>query len=317
MKKIKVEKIVKKFKLNVLLNKEYLNNYISYKNINIGSLEIFGYLLDFKNNENKKYENIKNSCFILGSKDKIYLKKIEKKQKINNYKNIFTNYNIPAMFIIDGFEDKDLINVIKNFKIPLIKIENFSLYEFVNAFIEYVSSLLLVEITYHASFINIFGKGTLIIGESGIGKSEVILELVKKKHLFIGDDSIVLIKKNNKIIGKSNKNIKNFLEIRGIGVINLSKLYGYQIILNESTVDIIIELVNPNKLNDFDRIGNEYHIEKIWNIEIPKIILPVKAGRNISELIETSIEKFKTEEFIGNTLFNELNIQLKNNKNNI
>ncbi len=303
---ITVADVVKKFDLKVITNEQYLSNKIFVKELNIASLELVGFYVN-----PKQQQNLVKRAIVFGKKEFLYLKIMKKDIKIENYNNIFKKYDIPAVFIVDSFNDPDLVKVLADYKIPLIKVENINKYEFIGLYLEYLSIYLSKNVIFHGSFISVYGYGTLIIGNSGIGKSEVVLELVKKKHLFVGDDSIVLTRRNNRIIGHANETIKNYLEVRGIGIIDLTKLYGSQIILDESYLDIVIELVEGNWKNlNINRLGKSYGTIQIHNVSIPKLEIPVTPGRNVSEIIETAVAKYKSDVILGST-FDEFEIKQK------
>ncbi len=120
------------------------------------------------------------------------------------------------------------------------------------------------------------------------------------------------MRKNNRIYGRANDIIKHYIELRGVGIIDLSKLYGAQIMLDESPLDLIIELVALDSKNSatIDRLGEKYNQSKIYNIKVPKIIIPVKLGRSISEIVETCVAKFKSDKINGNA-FIEFNNNFK------
>lgn len=147
------------------------------------------------------------------------------------------------------------------------------------------------ETLIHGVFLNIYGKGVIIKGESGIGKSEIALELVKRGHLLVADDAIELIHLGQSIVGKAPEVLSNLLEIRGIGVIDVSKMFGISSILDKDKVDLIIQLDRWVPSKEYTRIGVEENeaVEEILSVNIPKIVVPVTSGRSMSVIIEAAV----------------------------
>ena len=147
----------------------------------------------------------------------------------------------------------------------------------------------------HGVLRNIRGFGILIRGKSGIGKSECAAELLNKGAQLVADDLVLVDKRKNKIFGYSPENIKNLIEIRGIGIINVKNVFGYSSILDESTINLIVDLIEFNKENKYERLGYDTKEEEILGIKIPNIEIPVSPGRNISTLIEIAVKKLNSE----------------------
>ncbi|BDV03680.1 MAG: HPr kinase/phosphorylase [Candidatus Hepatoplasma scabrum] len=169
----------------------------------------------------------------------------------------------------------------------------------------------------HATMLIVYGMGVLLTGESGIGKSEVALELISRKHLFVGDDAIDVFRIMGELYGKSPRTTREFLEVRGIGIINIKKLLGTQIIKPESKIDFIINFTNSTKAKDSDRLGNNFSEKTIKGISIPMIKLPILVGRNIAELVEIAVMNFKQKQYDKYFPLEDLNnrIRLDNKKN--
>ena len=140
-------------------------------------------------------------------------------------------------------------------------------------------------------FLNIYGKGVIIKGDSGIGKSEIALELIKRGHQLIADDAVELYHIGQSIIGKAPTVLKNLLEIRGIGVIDASKMFGAASVLPKEKVDLIIQLERWLPSREYRRIGVEEDdvTEDILSVPIPKIVVPVTGGRSMSVIIEAAV----------------------------
>ena len=147
------------------------------------------------------------------------------------------------------------------------------------------------ETLMHGVFLNIHGKGVIIKGDSGIGKSEIALELVKRGHLLVADDAVELYRIGQKIVGKAPAVLANLLEIRGIGVIDVSKMFGISAILDRNDVDLVIQLERWVPSREYTRVGVEENdiSEDVLGIKIPKIVVPVSSGRSMSVIIEAAV----------------------------
>ena len=154
------------------------------------------------------------------------------------------------------------------------------------------------ETLIHGVFLNIYGKGVIIKGDSGIGKSEIALELVKRGHLLVADDAVELYHLGQSIVGKAPEVLTNLLEIRGIGVIDVSKMFGISSILDKDKVDLIIQLDRWVPSREYTRVGVEENdsTEEILGVKIPKIVVPVSSGR-MSVIIEAAVMNMRLREY--------------------
>ena len=139
-------------------------------------------------------------------------------------------------------------------------------------------------------FLQIFGLGVIITGHSGIGKSESALELVSRGHRFISDDVVELTKRNDgRLVGRSPALSRHFMEIRGLGIINIKAIFGPKAICRQSTLDLVIWLKKWQKGDEYDRLGLEFPADyEILGVKIPQLIVPVAPGRTIALLIEVA-----------------------------
>ncbi len=149
-----------------------------------------------------------------------------------------------------------------------------------------------LEKTIHGEMLQIFDLGVLILGESGIGKSEAALDLIRLGHQLISDDSVTVRKTGNRLFGSSPPITRNHLEIRGLGIINVRDIFGDSVIGHESEIVLCVELKRLESASGIDRLGLTMQEEKIFDISIPKFILPVSLGRNITTLVETAVRVF-------------------------
>lgn len=161
----------------------------------------------------------------------------------------------------------------------------------------------------HATMLSIFGEGVLIMGKSGIGKSEVALELINRGHLFIGDDAIDVISVAGTPLGKAPKISRDFIEVRGVGITNIKGMFGIQSMVKEHQVDLIVELVVLDDVKEsIERLGREYSKKVVAGVEIPLIQVPVSSGRAIAPVIEAATvvhKQRKQDNYVAAVDFNK------------
>lgn len=149
----------------------------------------------------------------------------------------------------------------------------------------------------HGTLMSIYGIGVLVTGDSGTGKSEAAMELLKAGRMFIGDDAIEVYNYGQSVYGRPSDIAKQFMEVRGLGILDISRMFGWQAILPETQIHMVVHLVNPEvskiKLNDFERLGVSQQTEKIRGVKLPKYFIPVTAGRPTASLIESAVVDFK------------------------
>lgn len=286
-----ISEIVEKFNLKVLYenSKEPINTRVILSiGTNRGGLELAG----FKTKQISRSRRI----ILLSSKESEYISSFKKTDYNNHFKNILEDH-IPGIFVTPNFKHiKELCAFAKeiNATVPIIEVLFFTS-EFAATVSIYIVERLAEVKRVHGTLVNIFGYGVLIMGESGIGKSETTLELIRNGHLFIGDDSIDILKINNKLVGKVNPPVKNLIEIRGIGILDVTKMYGYHVIMHESQINLIISLnrIESEDWSKIDRLGDQNDSETYFEIKIPKTIIPVSPGRNLADLIESAVISLK------------------------
>ncbi len=166
----------------------------------------------------------------------------------------------------------------------------------------------------HATMLSIFGMGVLIMGKSGIGKSEVALELINRGHLFVGDDAIDVISVAGLPLGKTPKISRDFIEVRGVGIVNIKDMFGIKSMLKEHQIDLIIELVNLDDVKtSIERLGREYSKKNVANVDIPLIQVPVSSGRAIAPVIESATITLKQRKSNNYVAADDLSDRFKHN----
>lgn len=267
-------------------NKESLNRPVLTSEITRPGFELAGFfkLTDFRR------------MIAFGAKEIAFISEMSEERQREIFPTL-TNDETPGLIICRGYECPPILKEIaqeKNF--PIFLTEQAS-GRTVISLSNTIEKRLAPDSLVHGVFLNIFGKGAIIKGASGIGKSEIALDLVKRGHLFVADDAVELMKLNDKITGKAPQVLSNLLEIRGIGVIDVSKMFGIASILDEETVDLIIQLDRWVPSREYTRLGvEEDDSENILGIEIPKIVVPVSSGRNMSVIIESAVMNMRLQD---------------------
>ncbi len=158
---------------------------------------------------------------------------------------------------------------------------------------DYLSKLLAPKTTMHGVLMDVFGVGIMLTGESGVGKSETAMELIKRGHRLVADDSVLIKNIENKLIGTAPERIRYFMELRGIGIINVKNMYGSGSVLGEKEIELVMELEHWKQGKEYDRIGGEGGYEEILGIKAPKLTIPVSPGRNLAILIEVAARNYR------------------------
>lgn len=250
---------------------------------------------------------------LFGEKEIAFVEEMSEESQLACFSKL-VNDETPCIIIAKGYPCPEIL---KN----IAEKRNFPIFESKRATgrisIEISATLdeeLAAETLIHGVFLNIYGKGVVIKGDSGIGKSEIALELIKRGHLLIADDAIELYHIGHGIVGKAPLVLKNLLEIRGIGVIDVSKMFGVASILPKDNVEMIIQLERWLPSKEYTRIGMEEDevTEEILSIRIPKIVVPVTGGRSMSAIIEAAVMNMQlkdsgydsSQEFVNRILDN-------------
>ncbi|WP_406617813.1 HPr(Ser) kinase/phosphatase [Mycoplasmopsis lipophila] len=284
--KINAKKIIKKFGLKLEnQNPEELN----YKDIYLPAIKRLG--LELANAiENDRYgKNI--ICW--GTSESKYFVKIGKEKSLETLERVLS-IQPPLLILSNGVSDlpkKWIFSIAEKHKIPLV-FSNRSTSQISTTIGTYLSDSFSPEEQVHGCLVIVGGVGVLIIGESGAGKSEATLELIQKGHLFVADDAVLIRHSGANFLGRSPEITKNFIEVRGIGFIDVKYTYGIRSIIDTARIDLVIELVPKEKLNTLDRIGVEYLKFKILDGYVNMIQIPVKDGFSAGSLIEAAVSTF-------------------------
>ena len=225
---------------------------------------------------------------ILGRMEFSYLDSLDHDVKIERMNNLFGR-EIPAVIVTRNMLiSSEIVELARRHKVPLLRTgEETS--TFMAEAIAYLNNELAKRITRHGVLVEVYGEGVLIIGDSGVGKSETAIELVKRGHRLIADDAIEIRKISNKsLIGQSPENIQHFVELRGVGLINIARTYGAGAVKQSQEIDMVIELEHWKPEKSYSTIGLNDEYMDIMGVSVIKSVIPVRPGRNLSIIIETA-----------------------------
>ncbi|HDL78899.1 MAG TPA: HPr(Ser) kinase/phosphatase, partial [Bacteroidetes bacterium] len=183
--------------------------------------------------------------------------------------------------------DEELAKQCRAKKIPLLQSELVST-EFVRYLNEYLSEVFAPRVVVHGTLIDVYGIGVLLTGRSGIGKSEVALDLVERGHRLVSDDAVEIIRKARGIlIGQTNSLLRHHIELRGLGIVNIQSMFGIRAIRVQKRIEIEVQLEDWNEKEDYERLGVEDKFAHILGVRIPLVRLPIFPGKNITVIVET------------------------------
>ena len=153
------------------------------------------------------------------------------------------------------------------------------------------------RITRHGVLVDVYGVGIMITGESGVGKSEAALELVKRGHRLVADD-VVDIKRvsDRRLIGESPEVVRHFMEIRGIGIIDISAMYGIGSVIHSKSIDMVVNLELWKKDKEYDRLGLTEEFTELLDVKVPLLELPIRPGRNVAIVLEVAARNYRLKQ---------------------
>ena len=225
---------------------------------------------------------------VLGNVETSYLQKLSSEQRAIIFDHLFS-YKIPALVIARTLEPlPECLEMAKKHDITVLRSQDSTSY-IVSSLITSLKTFLAPRITRHGVLVEIYGEGILIFGDSGIGKSEAAVELVKRGHRLVADDAVELKRiSSNELIGGAPDVLRHYIELRGIGVINVAKLFGMGAVKDSASIDLIINIVPWQDGEIYDRLGLESQYTDILGVKIPSITVPVTPGRNLAVIFEVA-----------------------------
>lgn len=301
-----LKKIVDRFKLETICCEDAIENIVvTQMDVNRPALPMAGFFDYFESQRIQIFGKVENT----------YFGQLETDKKIRAMEELFSK-NIPALVVARDMEvHPEMIEAATKYNVPVLRTKE-TTSRFMSALISYLNVELGARITRHGVLVEVYGEGVLILGESGVGKSETAIELVKRGHRLVADDAVEIKKVSAiSLVGTAPEIIRHFIELRGIGIIDVKKIFGMGAVKDSEKIDLIINIEQWDQTKKYDRLGLNTEFTEILDIKVPSITIPVKPGRNLAVIVEVAAMNNRQKR-MGYNAAEELNLRLTKNMEN-
>lgn len=277
---VTLKKIKEDFSLELITNDEdkMEDILITSTDVNRPGLQLVGYL---------EYFGI-DRIQMIGKVETTYLAGLTPEERYSRLDEFF-RCGFPCMVVARGLEVfPEMLEVAKKYEIPILRTNDVTS-RILSALISYLNVELAPRVTKHGVLIEVYGEGILILGESGVGKSETALELVKRGHRLVADDVVEIRKVSDKtLFGTAPDIIRHFIEIRGVGILDVKNLYGVGSVKVTENINLVIQLEFWNEKKNYDRLGLVDEHTDVLGVNVPSLTIPVRPGRNLAIIVEVA-----------------------------
>ena len=277
--KLPLKKVIEEFELEKIYETDDLDSVmITNTDVNRPGLQMVGFFDYFDNSRIQ----------IMGKVEFTYLEQFHADERAEKIEKLMSQH-IPALIVTRGLQIfPEMIELAEKYNVPLLRSES-GTSAFMSALIAYLNVQLAPRRTRHGVLVEVYGEGILILGESGVGKSETAIELVKRGHRLVADDAVEIKRVSDKtLVGSSPEIIRHFVELRGIGIIDVKTLYGVQSVEESQSISLIIKLEEWDREREYDRLGLEEQYEEILGNKVVCHSIPIRPGRNLAIIVETA-----------------------------
>ena len=279
MKGVELKKMIQELRLyNKTPDIDISKKRINTPDINRPALQLTGYLEHFEN------ERVQ----IIGYVEFTYLLHLEREEKIKAFER-FVSSKIPCVIFSTKTEpDEEMIALAEKYDVPVLVTKQ-TTSTFMAEIIRWLNEQLAPCISIHGVLVDVYGEGVLIMGESGIGKSEAALELIKRGHRLVSDDVVEIRRVSDvTLVGSAPDITRHFIELRGIGIIDVKTLFGVESVKDTQSIDLVIKLEEWNKDKEYDRLGMEEEYTEFLGNRVVCHSLPIRPGRNLAVIVESA-----------------------------
>ena len=280
---VTLSSVIEEFKLNVIYMPESAgqngkNIKIETAEVNRTALPLVGFYSHFEDTRIQ----------IIGNNEFDFIEQMASEERTKRFTDLFST-NIPALIYSTNLVPvPEVIEAAKKFNKPILQ-TSITTSEFISSLIASLNLSLAPTITQHGVLVEVYGEGILILGESGVGKSETAIELVKRGHRLVADDAVEIKRVSSKtLVGSAPALIRNLIELRGIGIVDVKRIFGMGAVKETERIDMVIKLELWNEEKHYDRLGMDDEYHEILGQKKPCITIPIKPGRNLAVIIEVA-----------------------------
>lgn len=225
---------------------------------------------------------------VLGNAEMSYISKMSAESRMEIFDRLFS-YKFPALLVARNIEPDEIgLAMARKHNVTILRTGE-ATSTIVSSIIAYLRAALAPRITRHGVLMEVYGEGILLTGESGMGKSEAAVELLKRGHRLIADDAVEIKKvAENSLMGTAPEVIRNYIELRGIGIINVAKLFGMGAVKAENEINLVVNIVPWNTHEVYDRLGMEAQHMELLGVNVPMYTIPITPGRNLAVILEVA-----------------------------
>ena len=276
---VSLEKIIEEFDLESLYLPDLPENIsVNCARVNRPGLQMVGFY--------DHYEQARLQ--IIGKVEHLFISQMDSEERRMRLEDFFRSAPVGVIVTTSLAVPTDVIALAEKYSVPLLRTV-VKTSEFMAALIAYLNVQLGPRITRHGVFVEVYGEGILLLGDSGVGKSETAIELLKRGHRLIADDAVEIKKVSaTTLVGCAPEIIRHYVELRGVGIVDVRRLFGMGSVKESEKIDLVINLEEWDNNKMYDRLGLDEHTEEILGIKVPSITLPVSSGRNLSVVIEVA-----------------------------
>ena len=222
---------------------------------------------------------------ILGETEMLYLESLEERKRLEAIDRLF-QHNIPCVIVAKGLEFPEYLTKRGNKGgVPVLRTP-LSTTPFIHQLTQYLDEAFAPRTHIHGSLVDVYGVGLLITGPSGIGKSECALDLVERGHRLVADDLVIAVRRRKELRGEASEHLRNHMEIRGVGIIDVRRMFGVRAITRDKRISVEVRLRKWGADVEYDRLGLEERMTTVLGLKIPVVTVPILPGKNISVIVE-------------------------------